>query len=126
MSDSITVYIRDCTVPLFVGVYDHEKPKPQPVVISVEARAALTRRYDDVTSADLSSIIDYDRLHDYITTALPGFGHVPLLESLGEKIINFCFKDLRIDEVTVSLHKPEISSDASTTGITMHRTRRRT
>jgi dihydroneopterin aldolase len=123
-TDTILVYLRDCTVPLFVGVYDYEKPQAQPVIIDIEATASLTHHYDDVKASELTLIIDYDRLYDFVATVLPGLGHVPLLESIGEKIIAFCFQDRRIDDVLVRIRKPEILKGKASVGIEMRRKRR--
>lgn len=121
--DTILVYLRDCRVPLYVGIYDHEKPKPQPVVIHVEVTAPLAHRYDDLTASDLSLIIDYDHLYDFVVNVLPTLGHVPLLESVAERIITFCFKDERIQNVLVRVHKPEILQGRASVGIEMRRKR---
>jgi len=50
-------------------------------------------------------VINYEKLHDFVVNMLPTLGHVPLLESLGERIISFCFEDPRIEEVRVRLTK---------------------
>ena len=122
--DTIHVYLRDCMVPLFVGVYDHEKPKPQPVMISIEVSSPLVQRYDDLEAGDIGLIIDYDRLYDFVTVVLPGYGHVPLLESLAERIITFCFEDPRITEVLVRMYKPEVLKGKASVGIEMRRQRK--
>jgi dihydroneopterin aldolase len=123
INDTILVYLRDCTVPLFVGLYDHEKPAPQPVIIDIEATAPLTHRYDDLKASNIALIIDYDRLYDFVTKVLPTLGHIPLLESVGERIIAFCFEDKRIHEVVVRIRKPEILQGKASVGIEMRRTR---
>jgi len=121
--DTIYVYLRDCSVPLFVGIYDHEKPKPQPVIVHVEVIAPLTQRYDDVAASNVALVINYEQLYDFVTLVLPGLGHVPLLESVAESIITFCFKDPRINEVRVRLEKPEAFRGQTLAGIDMRRRR---
>jgi 7,8-dihydroneopterin aldolase/epimerase/oxygenase len=122
--DAIQIYLRDCVVPLYVGVYDHEKPNTQSVVIDVEVTAPLSHRYDDLKAGSLSLIIDYDRLYNFVTKVLPTFGHVPLLESIGERIIAFCFEDTRIEEVRVRISKPDILQGKASVGIEMRRKRK--
>jgi 7,8-dihydroneopterin aldolase/epimerase/oxygenase len=121
--DSIRIYLRDCTVQLFVGIYDHEKPKPQPVIVHIEAIASLARRYGDLKSHNIASVIDYERLYTFVTAVLPTIGHVPLLESIAEHIIAFCFEDARIEEVRVRLDKPEAFKGKAIPGIEMRRRR---
>ena len=122
-NDKIHIRLANCTVPLFVGIYDHEKPRPQPVIITIEATAALTQRYDDVKSSSMASVISYEKLFNYVTTELPKLGHVPLLESLAENIIAFCFEDPRIIETRVRLEKPDAFAGKALAGIEMRRSR---
>lgn len=121
--DKIHIRLADCTVPLFVGIYDHEKPHPQPVIVTIEAVAPLSQRYDDLKSSSVASVINYERLFNYVTIELPKLGHVPLLESLAERIIAFCFEDPRIIEARVRLEKPEAFQGKAHAGIEMRRTR---
>ncbi len=123
IEDTIHIHLRDCTVPLFVGVYDHEKPLPQHVVVNVVLVARLTERFDDLKSSNLSRVVDYDGLYEFVTDVLPALGHIPLLESVGERIITFCFEDPRIIETRVRLDKPEAYKDKALVGIEMRRTR---
>jgi dihydroneopterin aldolase len=125
-NDTIRVYLRDCTVSLYVGVYGHERPKPQPVVVHIEATASLARRYDDLRARDIASIIDYGPWYDFIVKTLPTLGHIPLLESVAERIISFCFEDPRIETVRVRLEKPEAFAGEAIPGIEMTRRRRAT
>ena len=121
--DTIIVSLRDCEVSLFVGIYDHERPKPQPIIIHVEAKAPLVQRYDNLKNSHIESVIDYERLYDFITTVLPDFGHIPLIESVAERIIRFCFEDPRIEEVRVRIDKPDAFKGKTIASIEMHRQR---
>jgi dihydroneopterin aldolase len=122
--DYIHVYLRDCEVPLYVGIHDHEKPEAQPVIVHVEAMAPLTRRYDDPKASAVTLVIDYERLHDFVVNALPKLGHIAFLESVAERIIAFCFEDPRIQHVRVRLEKPEAFEGKTLVGIEMQRERR--
>jgi len=124
MLDTIHVYLRDCVVPLSVGIHDFEKKQPQPVIVHIDVTAPLTRRYDDLRASDTALIIDYDRLYHFVTQELPKLGHVPFLESMAEKILDFCFNDPRVTEVGVRLDKPEAYKGKAKVGIDMRRTRR--
>lgn len=111
--DCIRVFLRDCKTELRVGVYPQEMDKPQPVIVNVEVEAALPHHYQDVTERSLDRVIDYDPLHGFICIELPKMGHIPLLETVAEQIINFCFRDPRIQKVSVRLEKPQVFSNAS-------------
>ena len=123
-SDKIHIFLRDCTVPLFVGIYDHERPKAQNIIINIEAIAPLTQHYNDLKSSAITSVINYERLYDFVTAVLPNLGHVPLLESIAERIVTYCLEDARITEVRVRLDKPEAFKDKALAGVELHRYRR--
>lgn len=120
--DSIRIFLRDCKTELRVGVYPQEMEKPQPVIVNVEVEAALPHHYQDITERSLDRVIDYDPLHGFICIELPKIGHIPLLETVAEQIITFCFRDPRIQKVRVRLEKPQVFNNASA-GIEISRTR---
>lgn len=119
-TDRIKIFVRECTVPLFIGIYDHEKPKAQSVVIDVELTASPVKNLQDATIHD---VIDYDRVYHYLTEALPKLGHINLLENVAECIVAFCFEDPRIEKVRVRLAKSDIYKDKALVGIEIKRHR---
>ncbi len=120
--DSIRVFLRDCKVELRVGVYPAEMEKPQTVIVNVEAEAALPHHYQDLKERALDRVIDYDPLYGFICIELPKMGHIPLLETVAEQIIAFCFRDVRIQKVRIRLEKPQIYNNAGA-GIEVYRVR---
>jgi len=122
MTDTVKIFLKDCKVDLRVGIYAKEKEKPQPVVINVEAEAALTHRFDDVNDKGAGKIIDYAPLYDFISRTLTVQNHIPLLETVAEQIITFCFNDTRIQTVRVRLEKTQIFERANA-GIEISRSR---
>ncbi len=121
--DSIHVFLRDCTVELSVGYHPFERLKPQPVVITIEVEAALPHHYQDTSENSLDRVIDYERFYDFIRNELPKLGHIPLLETVAEQIITFCFQDRRIHKIRVRLEKPRILAGSARAGIEVSRTR---
>jgi dihydroneopterin aldolase len=121
--DTVRIFIRDCRVALSVGIYDSEKQATQPVIISVEMEAALPHHYQDKNEKKLDRVIDYERVYHFIQNDLPKLGHIHLLESAAEQIIDFCFRDPRVRKAQVRLEKTEIFSNAAGAGIDMTRTR---
>ncbi len=122
-SDSIRIFLHDCKVQLSVGVYPAEMEKPQLVIVNVEAEAALPHHYQDITERSLDRVIDYDPLHGFVCIELPKMGHIPLLETVAEKIIDFCLRDPRIQTVRVKLEKPQVYYNAGA-GIEITRKRK--
>jgi dihydroneopterin aldolase len=123
-ADCIRVFLQDCTVELSVGHLPSERLKPQPIVISLEIEAPLPHHYQDLHENSLDRVIDYDNFYRYLREELPKLGHVTLLETLAEQIVNFCFEDRRIQKVRVRLAKPAMYAGTARAGIEMCRTRK--
>ena len=120
--DHIHVFLKDCRVELSIGYHPSERLKPQTVIVDIEAQAALPHHYQDLNENSLDRVIDYERFYDFIQNELPKLGHIPLLETVAEQIISFCFEDRRIQKVRVRLEKPNILA-GSRAGIEVCRTR---
>jgi len=120
--DTIRIFLRDCRVKLRVGIHAPEKKAPQLLIVTVEMEADLTHRYDDPGEHNLDRVIDYQPLYHFIRKKLPKLGHIPLLESVAEQIILFCWRDPRVQKVRVRLEKPDILPAASA-GIDITRSR---
>jgi len=123
MSDTIRLFIRDCRVNLNIGLYDSEMHRTQPILINIECEADLSRRYDNIKENDLSAVINYRPLYQFIRDELPKLGHIYLLESAAEKIADFCFQDARIKMAHIRLEKTAIFPDAAGAGIEIRRSR---
>lgn len=121
--DHILVFLRDCTVELSVGFHPAERLKPQPVVISIEAEAALPHHYQDFNENSLDRVINYERFYNFLKEELPRMSHIPLLETVAEQIITFCFEDPRIEKIRVRLEKPQIFAGTARAGIEVSRIR---
>ena len=80
----------------------------------------------DVTDniSDIEHKIDNFVSYEYIVNdikILLSKGHVDLLETLGEEIVNLCFKDKRILTIKLKLEKLEVFKDAQSVGIEIFR-----
>jgi dihydroneopterin aldolase len=122
MTDSVKIFVRDCKTQLRVGIYASEMDEPQPVTISVEAEAAMPHRFQNVQDSSLKNVIDYEPIYNFVVTELPKLGHIPLLETVAEQIIDFCFRDPRIESVRVHAEKTAILH-GTVAGISLNRTR---
>jgi 7,8-dihydroneopterin aldolase/epimerase/oxygenase len=120
--DHIHVFLKDCRIMLRVGYHPAERLKPQPVIVSIEAEAQLPHHYQDRSENSLDRVIDYERFYNFLHKELPRLGHIPLLETVAEQIVMFCFEDCRIQKVRVKLEKPEVLGGARA-GIEVCRTR---
>jgi 7,8-dihydroneopterin aldolase/epimerase/oxygenase len=124
--DSIRIFLRDFRIELRVGVNPEEQDTSQPVIINAEVEAAVPHRYKDLKETSLERVINYASLHAFIQDELPKLGHIPLLETVAEQIIAFCFLDKRVEKVRVRLEKPQILPGAAGAGIEIFRLRHNT
>jgi dihydroneopterin aldolase len=122
-ADHIHVFLKDCRIMLSVGYHPAERLKPQPVIVSIEAEALLPHHYQDTNENSLDRVIDYERFYNFLIKELPHLGHIPLLETVAEQIIMFCFEDRRIHMVCVKLEKPQVLDGKARAGIEVRRAR---
>lgn len=119
----VRAFVSDCRLTLSVGVHEAERQRPQPVIAHVEVETELTTTFRDPADSDLSRVIDYSAIHRFLTQDIPAMGHICLLETLADIIIDFCFRDPRAQRVTVRLEKPNALPDALG-GVELCRTRK--
>jgi len=111
------IFIRDMDLEALVGIYDHEKTTPQPLRINIElgvreGRASLTGDIDDT--------VDYEKIADGIRDIVDS-GHVGLLETLAEKIADFCMTTQLVMTATVRLEKLKAVPGTAGVGIEITR-----
>lgn len=121
--DTQTTFVRDCRLTLSVGVHEHERKAPQPIVAHVDVETELAETFRDPADGDLSRVVDYGKIHRFLTGEIPAMGHICLLETLADIIIDFCFRDPRVMRVAVRLEKPNALPDAIG-GVELCRTRK--
>jgi dihydroneopterin aldolase len=121
--DTVRIFVRDCRVDLRIGIYENEMQKLQPVIVNVEIEAVLPHHYQDLSEKKLDRVIDYEPVYDFICEQLPALGHIYLLETAAEQIMNFCFRDIRVQKVRVRLEKTGIFPAAAGAGIEVSRSR---
>lgn len=122
--DTLRSVIRDCEVDLRVGVCAHEKIRPQRVIVNVEIEAVAAHAFNDREDADLANVINYATIRDFICLELPKQEHTPLLETVAERIIRFCFDDPQVVKVSARLEKPRIFPETESVGIELVRVRK--
>lgn len=111
------IIIRNMRVDMFIGVHEHEKKKPQPVVVNVEAH---TTPPSDWRSDKIADILNYELIVSAIRDTA-GSGHIHLVETFAEKIAHFCLKLPQASAVTVRVEKPEIFDFMDSVGVEIFR-----
>jgi dihydroneopterin aldolase len=122
-ADCVRVFLSGCRIELNIGFHPSERLRPQPVIVSLEVEAALPHHYQDLNENSLDRVIDYETFYRFLNEELPKLGHIPLLETLAEQIIAFCFEDRRIQKVRVRLEKPAVFAGKVQAGIEVFRSR---
>lgn len=111
--------VRGLVLPARIGVYAAEKLAPQRVRISLDL-AVL--RDPGPLADDIAHVLSYDDLIGGIRAILAG-GHINLVETLAEAILTFCLADPHVEEVRVSVEKPDIVPEAEAVGVEIFRRR---
>jgi dihydroneopterin aldolase len=117
--DKLILRLDDMALDMSIGVYPWEKfaEHPNRLKISVELHA-------DVPPGPLAShpIIDYARIYHFLR-ALPGQGHIDLLETLADMITEQCFVLPRVEAARVKILKTSLLPDCGGAGIDVFRNR---
>jgi dihydroneopterin aldolase len=111
------IFIKNLVVNAYIGVYAHEKEKPQPLRINL---TCFQKDKIPFRSQKLADVICYEQLRKKITGVIAA-QHVPLLETLGDTIAAACLEDKRITRLVLGLEKPGIFPDVESCGVTIER-----
>jgi 7,8-dihydroneopterin aldolase/epimerase/oxygenase len=111
------VFVRDLELKALIGVYGHEKGKPQPICVNVD----LTVDEGTGAVADrLRNVVDYEKVVDAIR-AIIARGHVNLVETLAEQVAEICLKDKRVLVARVRIEKLKAIAGAKSVGVEIER-----
>jgi dihydroneopterin aldolase len=111
------VFVRDLLLNANIGVYHREKGREQPVRINVDLTVEET---DGELEDKLSNVVDYGAVVDGIKRILAG-GHLNLVETLAERIAEFCLEDRRVRVARVRVEKLEVIAEARSVGVEIER-----
>ena len=104
--DVRALFLRDLRVPAHIGVNHQEQGRTQELRINLCAylRPPFAR------SDRLDDVLDYDHLRQGILDII-GEGHINLLETLGDRIVQMCFSHPQVHGVHLQIAKPEAHED---------------
>ncbi|MEI6363245.1 MAG: dihydroneopterin aldolase [Actinomycetes bacterium] len=119
MTDRIT--IRGIRGTGYHGVFDHERADGQP--FSVDVTLSL-----DTSGAgrsdELAQTVDYGAVANEVHALIVG-APVDLIETLAERIADACLRWPAVDEVAVTVHKPQAPIEVPFDDVEVSITRRR-
>ena len=114
--DYMRVFIVDIQTEAQVGLHPWEQhpERPTRLIVNVELFCEVTDKISE------KNFVNYDLVRDYVK-GWPKRPHTPLLETLVEDLIGFCFKNLDVDACKISVAKPDIFNEVKSVGIEIYR-----
>ena len=111
------ILINQLILDAFIGIHDFEKKKKQKISISLSLDVN-----DNISGIEhkIENFVSYEYIVEDIKSILKK-GHIDLLETLGEKIVDLCFEDERVMTITLKLEKLEVFKETSSVGIEIFR-----
>jgi len=97
------IFVRDFVLPVRIGVYAHEREKPQRACFNVDVRVFRAGHAVE----DMRDVFSYDVLTDGIRV-LVAREHFDFVETLAERIAALVLSHQRVATVTVRVEKLEI------------------
>jgi dihydroneopterin aldolase len=108
------IFVRDLVLQTRIGVHEHEKQGSQRIRVNLEVVARL----DETLHDELRNTICYDDISQAIR-CLAVEGHIKLVESFAERVLEICLSDPRARHATVTVEKLDVYEDAGSVGVTM-------
>lgn len=116
---AVKVFVRGVEVSASIGVHPHERESRQRVLVDVELDLGAL----PATKKDrLAETVDYQAVAKAVED-LAREGHVQLVETLAERIAQWCLKDKRVVAAKVRVEKPEALVNAAGAGCEITRAR---
>jgi dihydroneopterin aldolase len=110
------VLVRDFVVPGRIGAYAREHDKPQNIRFNVDVRVLRPGHAPE----DMRDVFSYDVITDGIRMIVAQ-EHIPLVETLAERVASLLLSDARVREVRVRVEKLDVGPGA--VGIEIRRER---
>ena len=113
------VFVRDLEIEAMLGIHEHEKIRPQRVIINIDL---TVKERGEPLEDDISNVVSYEKVVDHIREIVAQ-GHVHLVETLAELIAARCLENDWITGVRVRVEKPDIIQGARSVGVEIERLR---
>ena len=117
IKNTYKILINELTLDAFIGIHDFEKKKKQKIAISLSLDVN-----DNISGIEhkIENFVSYEHIVADIKSILKS-GHIDLLETLGEKIVDLCFMDERVMTIKLKLEKLEVFKETKSVGIEIFR-----
>ena len=106
---SLDVFVRGLAIEAEIGIYPHERGKPQPLVVDLEVSLA------PVEVGHLAETLNYETLAA-AARDLAAASHIDLVETYAQRLAEACLADPRVTSVRVRVEKPQAIPGALASG----------
>ncbi len=113
------IFISNLTLNACIGIFPAEKVEVQKIIVNL---SCVYRATSPGIGATVDTVVCYQQLALGIEQIVAK-GHIPFVENLADDIIDLCFKDARISDVTVRVEKPDAIANAVAVGVELSRSR---
>ena len=113
------VFVRDLEIMALIGIYDHEKVKPQRIIVNIDLSV---HEAEGPVTDEISHVVSYEIIAKKVE-GIVAEGHVNLVETLAEKFAEACLRDKRVAAARVRIEKPDIIPNAKSVGVEIERSR---
>lgn len=120
MVSELVVCVKGLRRNASVGILDHERRGPQPLIIDTDFHLDPTLV---LSEPSIDNTIDYVNVVERITDFLDNQSHIDLLETMADRIIDLFWDHGSIQQVTIRLQKPAIVENCDATTIKLTRQR---
>ena len=111
------IFIQQLKVETIIGVYDFERKNKQAVFLDIELHYDATQA---MAADDLKYALDYHKisqqLHDYIANSA-----FQLIETMADKVCDLLLNYPQVEEVKLTINKPNALNIAKNVGICISR-----
>jgi 7,8-dihydroneopterin aldolase/epimerase/oxygenase len=113
------IVVRGLVVSCSIGIYAHERQRPQRVRISVELDVVDPGSF---ATDDFATVLNYEFVVEGVKRLLAK-GHVDLVETLAERVAALCLQDPRATRAAVTVEKLDIYPQSEGVGVSIVRGR---
>ncbi|PPR43303.1 MAG: hypothetical protein CFH24_00204 [Alphaproteobacteria bacterium MarineAlpha6_Bin2] len=111
--NNYNIFIKGLVLKAYIGIYSDEKINKQRIRFNVFISAKDNIKKEN---NDISQFVSYEDVINKIKKVL-SLGHIPLLETMADKIADECLKNKKISLIKIRIEKLDIFKDAESVGI---------
>ncbi|MEC9368885.1 MAG: dihydroneopterin aldolase [Pseudomonadota bacterium] len=114
------IVVSNLRLPFLIGIYEHEKKRPQEVLVTIHMFVPERER---VSGSDIADHVSYGDVVRGVKAIAASGRHIPLVENLAEEIADVALADARVARVVVDVRKTQIIPEAEGVGVIIERSR---